>query len=67
MRAEPKCPLRPGDDCTLCEPGATGPEDCPAVYLVMTDPDLRARWVGLRQAERAARAARAEGAERAGR
>ena len=49
VRAEPKCPLRPGDDCTLCEPGATGPEDCPAVYLVMSDPDLRSRWVELRR------------------
>ncbi|MFZ2016840.1 MAG: DUF6767 domain-containing protein [Nocardioides sp.] len=48
MRAEPKCPLRQGDDCTLCEPGATGPEDCPTVYLVMSDPDLRSRWVELR-------------------
>lgn len=53
MRAEPKCPLRPGEACTLCEPGASGPETCPAVYLVMTDPDLRAQWAELRRAERA--------------
>ena len=53
MRADPQCPLRPGDACTLCEPGASGPENCPAVYLVMTDPDLRAQWVELRRAERA--------------
>jgi hypothetical protein len=36
----------------LCEPGATGPEDCPAVYLVMTDPELRRRWVELRRGRR---------------
>jgi hypothetical protein len=54
VRPEPKCPLRPGETCTLCEPGASGPEDCAAVYLVMTDPDLRERWVALRRAERQA-------------
>ena len=36
-----RCPIRPGDACTLCQPGATGPEDCGLVYLVMSDPDLR--------------------------
>jgi hypothetical protein len=53
MRPEPMCPLRPGDACTLCEPGASGPESCPAVYLVMTDPDLREQWVEVRRVERA--------------
>ena len=37
-----RCPVRPGDPCTLCEMGATGPQDCPLVYLVMTDDELRA-------------------------
>lgn len=48
MRPVPKCPLRPGESCTLCNPGATGPEDCPTVYAVMTDPDLRVRLAELR-------------------
>ncbi|NUR06972.1 MAG: hypothetical protein HOQ45_08185 [Nocardioidaceae bacterium] len=52
----PRCPLRPGEACTLCEPGASGPEDCPAVYLVHTDPDLRARWQAMRRTEREAAA-----------
>jgi hypothetical protein len=42
------CPLRPGDRCTLCVPGATGPQDCPTVAEVMRDPDLRARLAELR-------------------
>ena len=25
----------------MCEMGATGPQDCPLVYLVMTDDELR--------------------------
>ena len=48
VRAVPKCPLRLGESCTLCNPGATGPEDCPTVYAVMTDTDLRARLAELR-------------------
>ena len=40
---EPKCPVRPGDDCSLCLPGASGPQDCGLVYLVMSDPELRER------------------------
>ncbi|HWD79207.1 MAG TPA: DUF6767 domain-containing protein [Kribbella sp.] len=40
--AQAKCPIRPGDPCSLCVPGASGPHDCPLVYLVMSDPDLRA-------------------------
>jgi hypothetical protein len=48
VRPVPKCPLRLGESCTLCNPGATGPEDCPTVYAVMTDPDLRARLAELR-------------------
>jgi hypothetical protein len=38
---EAKCPIRPGDACSLCQPGATGPKDCGLVYLVMSDPGLR--------------------------
>lgn len=41
MTATPRCPVRPGDACTLCQPGATGPADCGLVYLVMSDPELR--------------------------
>ena len=44
----PRCPLRPGDACTLCVPGASGPQDCPTVAEVMRDPELRTRLVELR-------------------
>ena len=37
------CPLRPGDGCRMCVPGATGPWDCGLVYLVSSDPQLRAQ------------------------
>ncbi len=37
----PMCPLRPGEPCSLCFPGATGPKDCGLVYLAMDDPELR--------------------------
>jgi hypothetical protein len=40
-RRDAKCPLRPGDPCTLCQLDVTGPHDCPLVYLVMTDDALR--------------------------
>ncbi|MEV4131716.1 DUF6767 domain-containing protein [Dactylosporangium sp. NPDC049742] len=40
-RPEPRCPVRPGEPCTLCHPGASGPQDCGLVYLVMSDPQLR--------------------------
>ena len=40
-RPEPRCPIRIGEPCTLCFPGATGPQDCGLVYLVRSDPDLR--------------------------
>lgn len=36
----PQCPVRPGEPCMLCQPG--GPDSCGLVYLVMTDPTLRA-------------------------
>ncbi|MDT0182898.1 hypothetical protein Q9S36_22220 [Microbacterium sp. ARD31] len=44
-----RCPLRPGDFCSLCVPGATGPQDCPTVAEVMRDPDLRDRLAELRR------------------
>jgi hypothetical protein len=44
-----RCPLRPGDFCTLCVPGATGPQDCPTVAEVMRDPVLRERLAELRR------------------
>lgn len=46
-----KCPIRPGDACSLCYPGATGPQDCGLVYLVMSDPDLREELSRVRRYE----------------
>jgi hypothetical protein len=40
-RPEPKCPIRVGEPCTLCFPGATGPQDCGLVYLVQDDDEMR--------------------------
>jgi hypothetical protein len=37
------CPIRINEPCLLCESGATGPEDCALVWLVMQDPELRER------------------------
>jgi hypothetical protein len=51
-RPDAECRLRPGELCRLCQPGATGPDDCPSVYLVMTDDELRA---GLESALRRTR------------
>ena len=56
-RNVPQCPVRPGDACSLCVPGATGPEDCPLVAMVMSDPDLRERLAELRREARQSRAA----------
>ncbi len=47
-RPDAKCPLRPGEPCTLCQMGATGPHDCGIVYLVMDDPEAREEWVKAR-------------------
>jgi hypothetical protein len=47
IRPEARCPIRPGEPCTLCQVSVTGPQDCGLVYLVMNDDDLRA---GLRNA-----------------
>lgn len=40
-RPDPRCPLRPGEPCTLCQMDATGPHDCGLVYLVSDDDELR--------------------------
>jgi hypothetical protein len=40
--ADATCPLRAGDGCRMCVPGATGPWDCGLVFLVRSDPDLSA-------------------------
>lgn len=53
-----QCPVRPGDACTLCQHGVTGPQDCGLVYLVMSDPDLREELNRVRRYQQAdARAA----------
>ena len=51
---DPKCPIRLGESCSLCVPGATGPQDCPLVYLVRTDPELSERLAELRREAAAA-------------
>jgi hypothetical protein len=48
-RPELGCPIRIGDACRLCLPGATGPEDCGLVWLVMRDPDLQQPLAELRR------------------
>jgi hypothetical protein len=53
-RTAQRCRVRVGEECRLCVPGASGPEDCGLAYLVMTDPGLRgelARWQGNNDAE----------------
>jgi hypothetical protein len=45
-----RCPLRPGDPCTLCHPEAHGPQDCPTVAIVMDDPQLRVELARRRAA-----------------
>ncbi|MSS45592.1 hypothetical protein FYJ43_05960 [Cutibacterium sp. WCA-380-WT-3A] len=49
----PKCPLRPGDPCSLCQLYVTGPQDCGLVYLVMGDDALRDELAKSRSAARA--------------
>ena len=51
-RPDPQCPIRIGDSCSLCVPGATGPQDCPLVAEVMRDPELRERLAALRREAR---------------
>lgn len=54
----PQCPIRLGEACSLCVPGASGPADCGLVYLVMSDPDLREELHRRRQ-ERVSRRSQA--------
>ena len=56
-RPDARCPIRPGEPCTLCQVSVTGPQDCGLVYLVMGDDELRE---GLRR-QRISNAARAPG------
>ena len=53
-RPVPRCPVRVGEPCTLCFPGATGPQDCGLVYLVQDDPEMAAELAGRRRAHRVA-------------
>ncbi|MBB1483127.1 hypothetical protein H5392_04530 [Tessaracoccus sp. MC1865] len=48
-RPDAKCPLRPGDPCTLCQINVTGPHDCGLVYLIMDDPESREAWAESRR------------------
>ena len=45
-----KCPIRPGEPCTLCQLDVSGPQDCGLVYLVMNDPELRGGLQRFREA-----------------
>jgi hypothetical protein len=54
-RPEPKCPIRIGDPCNLCFPGASGPQDCGLVYLVQSDDELREELAARRREGAAAR------------
>jgi hypothetical protein len=51
----PQCPIRPGEPCTLCFPGATGPQDCGLVYLVESDDEMREQLAERRRAVLTAR------------
>ena len=55
MSPQPMCPIRVGDPCSLCFPGADGPQNCGLVYLVQTDPEMRDQ-LATRRAERHAAA-----------
>ena len=46
----PRCPIRIGEPCSLCVPGATGPQDCGLVYLVQSDPEMREELAARRRA-----------------
>jgi len=56
-RPQPKCPIRAGEPCTLCFPGADGPQNCGLVYLVQSDPEMREQWAAKVAERRAASAA----------
>ena len=52
-RPEPRCPIRIGEPCSLCFPGADGPQNCGLVYLVQSDPELRDELAAKRAEHRA--------------
>jgi hypothetical protein len=52
-KPQPKCPIRPGEPCSLCVPGVAGPQDCGLVFMVMSDPDLREQLHHLNVRKRA--------------
>jgi hypothetical protein len=54
-RPTPQCPIRLGEPCTLCFPGATGPHDCGLVYLVESDDTMREQLAEKRRVILAAR------------
>ncbi|MFC6421459.1 DUF6767 domain-containing protein [Ornithinimicrobium tianjinense] len=56
-RPVPQCPIRIGEPCTLCVPGASGPQDCGLVYLVQDDPEMAAELARRRSAHADRRAA----------
>lgn len=51
-RPEPKCPIRFGESCTLCFPGADGPQNCGLVYLVQSDPEMAEEFAAARREHR---------------
>ena len=53
---QPKCPIRLGEPCSLCFPGADGPNNCGLIYLVQSDPDL-VEQLAAKRAERRTSAA----------
>lgn len=57
-RPEPKCPIRVGEPCSLCFPGASGPQDCGLVYLVQDDDELREELASRRREGAAAQSRR---------
>ncbi|MHB0929544.1 MAG: DUF6767 domain-containing protein [Candidatus Nanopelagicales bacterium] len=59
-RATAMCPLRLDQPCNLCHPDAMlGPQDCPTVAMVMTDPLLRDELNELKRQQAALDASRA--------
>ncbi|WP_040160881.1 DUF6767 domain-containing protein [Nigerium massiliense] len=52
---EAKCPIRPGEKCSLCQMGVSGPHDCGLVYLVMHDDELRELYAEQRRAAQPSR------------
>ncbi len=53
---QPMCPIRLGEPCGLCFPGADGPQNCGLVYLVQSDPELQ-QLLSEKRAERRSAAA----------